>query len=64
MKQTFTSSNTYSVSHATMVYYNRTSTTFVQVEFIKKMAFICAHVIKCKNEKLQAAAFFEKYYQS
>ena len=61
MKQTFTFTNTYSVSHATMVYYNRTTTTFVKVEFIKKMTFICshnAHVIKCKNEKLQCGRNF------
>ena len=44
MKQTFTSTNTYSVSHATMVYYNRTTETFVKVEFIKKMTFICAYM--------------------
>ena len=36
MKQTFTFTNTYSVSHATMVYYNRTPTTFLKVEFIKQ----------------------------
>ena len=44
MKQTFTSTNTYSVSHATMVYYNGTTETFVKVEFIKKMTFICAYM--------------------